>query len=651
MGTGKLLGSGPLGAQRDEKGISTLGAPPDLGEDAGAMTPGPPAARERRVSGLGYLPALDGLRAVAVAAVLLYHADLGWFSGGFLGVDVFFVLSGYLITCVLLDSRRTTGRIRLRKFWGRRARRLLPALLVMLAVVCVYTVVVLPGEAARLRDDVVSALAYVMNWHLTFQGQSYFESFGRAPLLQHLWSLSVEEQFYLVWPMLLTAGLAVWRGKPERLAIAILGLAGVSTLLMAVLYRPGGDPSRVYYATDTHASGLLIGAALAVVWPPWRIRGKTGAAAPFALETAGLVGLAVLGWCFLNVSEFDTGLYRGGYLAVALVTGLVVAVVVHPAARLTSGVLALRPLRWIGQRSYGIYLWHWPVYLLTRPGLDVPLTGIPLLALRLSITVGLAAASFRYVEEPIRSGALGQRLRALRRSSRLHRQHVAKRLVLVGGVAVCCAALVGVGLAAADPTGAPRGFPREAARIAVTTTTPASTTQGTPSTAALTAPSTAAATPPLAPGRVIAIGDSVMLGAQRALVQFLGDRLQLDANVSRHMPEAIDVVRTLHAAGQLGDEVVLHLGTNGALTEGQFDEMMQLLRGARRVVVVNARVDRPWEQRVNDTLAAGVPRYPNAVLFDWNAAGDEHPEFFVADGVHLTGDGARYYALLITSKL
>jgi peptidoglycan/LPS O-acetylase OafA/YrhL len=633
---------------RDEKGISTLGAPADVGEDAGAMRPGPPAARKRRVSGLGYLPALDGLRAVAVAAVLLYHADLGWFSGGFLGVDVFFVLSGYLITCVLLDNRRTEGRIRLRTFWGRRARRLLPALLVMLAVVCVYTVVVLPGEAARLRDDVVSALAYVMNWQLIFQGQSYFESFGRAPLLQHLWSLSVEEQFYLVWPLLLTAGLAIWRGKPERLAMAILGLAGVSALLMAVLYTPGGDPSRVYYGTDTHASGLLIGAALAIVWPPWRLRGKTGPVAPFALETAGLVGLALLGWCFLHVSEFETALYRGGYLAIAVVTALVVAVVVHPAVRLSSGVLSLRPLRWVGERSYGIYLWHWPVYLLTRPGLDFPLTGTPLLVLRLTITVGLAAASFRYVEQPIRSGAFGQRLRELRRSSRLHRQHVAKRVALVGGVALCCAVLVGVGLAAADPAGAPRGFPRQAARIAVTTTTtaPASTTKTTP-----TVPSTPAATLPLAPGRVTAIGDSVMLGAQRALSQFLGDRLQLDANVSRHMPEAIDVVRSLQAAGQLGDEVVLHLGTNGAVTEGQFDEMMGLLRGVKRVLVVNAKVEKPWEQQVNDTLAACVRRYPNAVLFDWNAAGKAHPEFFVADGVHLTGDGARYYALLITSKV
>ena len=605
------------------------------------VAPDPPATRTRRVSGLSYLPALDGLRAVAVAAVLLYHADLGWFSGGFLGVDVFFVLSGYLITCLLLDNRVTTGRIGLRHFWSRRARRLLPALFVMLAVTCLYTVVFLPDDAAKLRDDVLSAVGYIMNWHLIFQGQSYFQSLGRAPLLQHLWSLSVEEQFYLLWPLLLTGGLALWRGKPERLALAIVGLAGVSVLLMALLYSPGGDPSRVYYGTDTHASGLLIGAALAVMWPPWRLTKKTGAGAPLTLEVAGLVGLAVLLWCFLDVSEFDAGLYRGGYPAIALVTALVIAVVVHPAVRVSSGLLGVRPLLWIGERSYGIYLWHWPVYLVTRPGLDVPLSGMPLLVLRVTITLTLATLSYRFVEEPIRSGALRRRLEALRRSSRLHRQHVAKRLGLVGGVAACCAGLVGVGLAAADPVSPPSGFPRQPARIAITTTTTA------PAWTAAPAPSPS----PAPGGRVTAVGDSVMLGAQRALAQFLGDRLQMDAHVSRQMSEAVDVVRALRDAGQLGDEVVVHLGTNGTVTEGQFDEMMHLLSGVRRVVVVNAKVDRPWEQQVNGVLAAGVPRHRNAVLFDWNAAASNHPELFVSDGVHLTGEGARYYALLITSKL
>jgi hypothetical protein len=498
-----------------------------------------------------------------------------------------------------------------------------------------------------------------MNWHLIFQGQSYFESFGRAPFFQHLWSLSVEEQFYLVWPLLLSGGLAIWGRSRARLAIAILALAFTSALLMAVLYPPDGDPSRVYYGTDTHASGLLIGAALAVVWPPWRLSKKTGAAAPLALEVAGIVGLLALLWCFMNVSEFDAALYRGGYLAIALVTASVVAVVVHPAVRLSSGVLGLAALRWVGQRSYGIYLWHWPVYLVTRPDVDVPLSGIPLLVFRVAITVGIAAASYRYVEVPIRSGALGRRLEELRRSPQLHRQHVAKSLGFVGSCALIVAVLVGVGLAAADPTSPPRGFPREDARIAIKSkeTTPALPDWKKPPSASKNASAKAPATaptttlPPALGGRVTAVGDSVMLGAQRALQQFLGDRLQMDASVSRHTPQAIDVIRNLHGAGLLGDEFVLHLGTNGTLDGGQFDEIMQLLSGVKRVVVVNTRVDRPWEQQVNETIAAGVPRYPNAVLFDWHTAGREHPEFFVEDGVHLTGDGARYYALLISSKL
>jgi peptidoglycan/LPS O-acetylase OafA/YrhL len=535
-------------------------------------------------------------------------------------------------------------------------------LLVLIVVTCAYTVMFLPNEAAKLRGDIVSALAYVMNWHLIFQGQSYFESFGRAPFFQHLWSLSVEEQFYLVWPLLLIAGLAIWGRARTQLAIAILCLAGVSSLLMAVLYTPGGDPSRVYFGTDTHASGLLIGAALAVIWPPWRLSTTTGARAPFALEAAGIVGLAALLWCFMNVSEFDAGLYRGGYIVIALVCALVVAVVVHPAVRLSSGVLGVAALRWVGQRSYGIYLWHWPVYLVTRPNVDVPISGIPLLVFRVTITVGIAAASYRYVEMPIRTGALGRRLDELRRGPRLHRQQVAKSLGFVGGCALVAAVLVGVGLAAADPVSPPRGFPREDARIAIKSKTAAESpapkktpnwnknpNAKAPAPAPTTAPTATA--PPALGGRVTAVGDSVMLGAQRALERFLGDRLQMDASVSRHTPEAIDVIRKLRDAGMLGDEFVLHLGTNGTLDGGQFDEIMQMLTGVKRVVVVNAKVDRTWEQQVNETIAAGVARYPNAVLFDWHAAGSEHPEFFVEDGVHLTGDGARYYALLISSKL
>jgi hypothetical protein len=314
---------------------------------------------------------------------------------------------------------------------------------------------------------------------------------------------------------------------------------------------------------------------------------------------------------------------------------------------------------WIGKRSYGIYLWHWPVYMVTRPGLDVPLTGIPLFTLRIGITVALAAASYRFLEVPIRSGAIGRRLAALHRSLRqgslLQRRRVRARLAFTAVAVVVTTVVLGIGLAVAQPAPRPPGFPSKPANIAITTTTRA------PKTATTSAPKAATPAPgpsapnttlkPIPNARVTAIGDSVMLGAQTVLHRFLGDRLQMDANVSRPFSEGLDIVRQLHDAGQLGDEVVVHLGTNGSIPGDQLDEMLRLLSGVQRVILVNTKVDRPWEGPDNDAIAAAVPRYPNAVLLDWHAMASEHPEFLVQDGVHLSTAGQLYYSLFVTSKL
>jgi peptidoglycan/LPS O-acetylase OafA/YrhL len=630
-------------------------SPAPNGKATDAPTNGGGASHAAR---LGYIPALDGVRALAVAAVLVYHGNLGWWSGGFLGVDVFFVLSGYLITSVLLDAWQKNGgrTLGLWRFYVHRARRLLPALLVMIVVTSAYVVVFLPDEASKLRGGVVASFGYVTNWYLIFHQQSYFAAIGRQPMLQHLWSLAIEEQFYLVWPLVLGLALKFWRPSRVKLALTILGAAAVSALLMAVLYRAGGDPSRVYYGTDTHASGLLIGAAVAVLAPPWLLRGRLGKRAPVALDALGLTGLLLLVWCFANVSEFDTALYRGGYVVFAGIAALVVLVAVHPATTITSSLLGTPPMVWIGKRSYGIYLWHWPVYLVTRPGLDIPLTGIPLFVFRLAVTVGLAAASYRYVEVPIRSGALSRRLAAFRQLPLLQRRRVRARLGFAGAAVIAATVMLGIGLAVAQPAPRPPGFPTKAANIAITTTTTAPRAPGSTS-APAPAPAGAPSSPsttlvPLGPlARVTAIGDSVMLGAQASLRGFLGDRLQLDANVSRHFTEGLDVARRLHAAGQLGDVVVIHLGTNGAIPGDQLNELLQLLSSVKRVVVVNAKVDRPWEGPDNEVIAAAVPRFPNAVLFDWHAAASEHPEFLVQDGVHLSSAGQAHYALVIASKL
>src|SRR5215212_4247115 len=225
---------------------------------------GAPAVR------LSYSPGLDGLRALAVIAVLFYHAELAWIPGGFLGVEVFFVISGYLISALLLAEWRQKGTINLKDFWLRRARRLLPALYVLLVVTLTYAVVFLPGEVAGLRAEVLAAVGYVTNWYLIFGQQSYFESVGRPSVLQHLWSLAVEEQFYLIWPIVLAVGLGwgtVWRRQRLVLMVALVGAAS-SAVMMALMYTPGVDPSRIYFGTDTRATGLLCGAALAFLWSP-----------------------------------------------------------------------------------------------------------------------------------------------------------------------------------------------------------------------------------------------------------------------------------------------------------------------------------------------------------------------------------------------
>jgi peptidoglycan/LPS O-acetylase OafA/YrhL/CubicO group peptidase (beta-lactamase class C family) len=352
-----------------------------------------------RAGGLPYLPALDGLRALAVAAVLAYHGGLALY-GGFLGVETFFALSGFLITALLLAEWRRDQRIDLLAFWRRRALRLLPALLLLLAATTFGTALVAPDRLGQLAGDSAASLAYIMNWHLVWSERSYFDASLRPPLLQHLWSLAVEEQFYLLWPLLVAGGLrALRRGG---LLAATIVVAAASSALMSVSYDPGADPSRVYYGTDTRASGLLLGAALAMVWLPGRLPWAANNRAGIALDLVGAAGLGGLLLAYTYLFESHPLLYRGGFQLVALSTMAVILAATHPRARLLPAMLGWAPLRWLGVRSYGIYLWHWPVFAITRPGIDLPLTGTPAVLLQMGLAVALAALSYRFVEAPLR---------------------------------------------------------------------------------------------------------------------------------------------------------------------------------------------------------------------------------------------------------
>ena len=610
--------------------------------------------RDNRTSGsvrLPYLPGLDGLRALAVVAVLLFHAGLPWFPGGFVGVEVFFVISGYLITSLLLAEWRQRGRVDLRAFWLGRARRLLPAMYLVLAVSLAYAVLFLPDEAVGLRGDAIAALGYVTNWYLVFGQESYFESVGRPSLLQHLWSLAIEEQFYVLWPLLFAAVMSTKSARWRRRGLLLVVLAGsaASALLMAILYQPGVDPSRLYYGTDTRATGLLVGVALAFAWEPGRfftrehlrraLFSRTGRGALLLLDVLGLAALGGLAWFCLRLDETQPLLFRGGFTLVALATAVVIIVVVHPSTYLGPSLLGRPLLRWVGLRSYSIYLWHWPVFMVTRPQLDVPIDGLALLALRLAATVILADLSYRFVEAPIRRGVLGRAWRALREAQGARRWRLGTYWSGAIGTGATFCVVLGLALAYAQPPAPPSYLSVESIH------TEGSATPESETAPAADAPTGASKDP------VTVVGDSVMLGAAGELERAL-DNPAFGTDVGLQPVGAIEILKKRRTAGQLDETVVVHIGNNVPFTAEQFDEMMWVLSDVRKVVIVNLKVPRPWEQPNNYMIAEGVRRYPDkAVLVDWHAASAGRPELFVEDGIHLQPEGQRVYADLIAAHL
>lgn len=626
--------------------------------------------RGRRAGEMGYLPGLDGVRALAVIGVLLYHADLTWVSGGFLGVDVFFVLSGFLITTLILEEYDRSGGLAFARFYLGRARRLLPALILVLVVVAVAAAVVYRDVAAQVRADTVASVFYVNNWWYVLNEQSYFEFIGRPPLLKHLWSLAVEEQFYLIWP---AVAFLVMRkaGRPGvrwvAIALAVLSTAWMVWLSMANGYPEYADPSRAYFGTDTHAMGLLIGAALATFWRPGRLPTSVPRGGVSILTGTGIAALLAVVWFFLFVGEFTAWMYRGGFLALALVVALLIALATHPAAPLGPW-MGSQPWRYVGQRSYGLYLWHWPIFMVTRPGADVPLDGVPLLVVRLALTFVVAEASFRFVEMPIRRGAIDRWVTAWRTSTGAERRRRSRRGGAVIGTAAAGIVALGLVLAAVpSPTAAAGLAPDVAEAMGLADGGPTEVTLDDPATPGpATGPATAAPDPRATPGpsaspgpseaatgapaasrgTISALGDSVMLGARSTLVDVIPGA-RVDAAVSRFPGAFVGRIKKLRAQDKLTDIVVLHAATNGVLPADMLREMLDLLSGYGRVVVVNASVPRSWEGPNNDAIAEVVPEYPNAVIADWNAASRGKPEYFVSDGVHLTKAGAKAYATLI----
>jgi len=612
------------------------------------------------------MPGLDGLRAIAVLGVILYHLNFTWAEGGLLGVGVFFTLSGYLITDILLNQV-SKGGIRLKSFWLARARRLLPGLFLMLIVVMAWVTLIGPHQPPDFRSAALSAAAYFNNWWLILHDVSYFDRFAAPSPLNHLWSLSVEEQFYIVWPFLLMAGLRFVpdiehaTGTRPRLALVTAGLALCSGALMAILYSPSLDPSRVYYGTDTRALELLAGAALAMLWPSRLLHTRIAPQARRTIEAAGVLGLFAIALMFWRTDEFSPFLYRGGFALLSLASVLAVASLAHPASRL-GPIVGCRPMRWIGERSYGIYLWTLPIIVLTTPD-TAQSADLARAILQVGAIMGVAELSWRYVENPIRHGALG-RLWARWRAGELRLERLTGRgWAIVGGsaavAAVALAGLAGVGVSHEE---------RAIGSETVAKTVRAKKTRAGPLATSCEG--------------VVHIGDSTseglvseeylppskLISSQYARVGATTQHLEVSGARSIYenfegLPNAQEVAEAWKNEGFEGCWV-LAMGTNEAANvavgssvtyDDRIDSMMATI-GDEPVMWVNVKsiVDggpysaknmKEWDQ----ALLEACDRFPHMRIYDW--ASDVREPWFIPDGIHFTSEGYAARGRLIADAL
>ena len=575
--------------------------------------------------GIQYIPAIDGLRAVAVIAVMLYHLGFTWIPGGFLGVDLFFVISGYVITRLLLDSIAQSGGLDLRGFYIARARRLLPALIFMLVSTTIAIGIWAPDTIKRLLTDTPFSLTGTMNWWLVAHHQDYFESIGRPPLLQHTWSLAVEAQFYLLWPLILYFILKQFGKKHIPLAsLAIAAASGIALLFVSFSLDASNASkvSHVYFGTDTHSIGLFLGAALAVSWIPQNFTKTVSKKAQDFIDGVGFIGFIGILAAFLFIDETQPTLYKIAFPLAGVCGAAIVMSVVHPASRFAP-VLQNPVFLWIGERSYAIYLWHWVIFQVTRPTVDLAGKEWALYALRILIVLALSDISLRFVELPIRRGVIQFWLKGLKYRTKKERTQQTRTLSAVTVVVLLLATVVSVraiGIANEQ---------RQKLEDSLTSK-----------------PSAISA---VATDGLWVTGDSVILGIRSKLGESRAISV-INARIGRQAPELLSVI--LHDKAQASDApVIFNLGNNNALTREQTRAIFEAVKNQPRAIVINTAVPRPWREGNNALIAEIAAQYSNVTIVDWNSISEGHPEYFAPDGVHLVPTGVDVYVAEILKKL
>jgi peptidoglycan/LPS O-acetylase OafA/YrhL len=575
--------------------------------------------------GIQYIPAIDGLRALAVIAVMFYHLGFSWIPGGFLGVDLFFVISGYVITRMLLDSIAQSGGLDLRGFYLARLRRLLPALLFMLTTTVIAVGIWAPDTIKRLLIDTPFALTGTINWWLVANEQDYFESIGRPPLLQHTWSLAVEAQFYLIWPLILYFILKKFGKKHIPVAaLSIAAASGIALLLVSVSIDAANASkvSHIYFGTDTHSIGLFLGAALAVSWIPQNFRVEISRKGQNFIDGIGVFGFIGILATFFFIDASNPAMYKIAFPLAGIFGAAIIASIVHPASRFAP-VLQNKVLLWIGERSYAIYLWHWVIFQVTRPTVDLAGQAWALYSLRILIVFALADISLRYVELPVRRGVIQYWLKGRKYRTKKERNRQASLLSAATVIVVVIAAIVSVrAISIAND-----------ARTALEKSLTVDTSNVIPT----------------EKDGLWVTGDSVILGIRSVLEENRPLSL-VNARIGRQAPELLEVL-IQDQPQALDSPIIFNLGNNNALTREQVEQIFEAVKGQPKIIVVNTAVPRPWRDGNNQIIREVAANYPQADVIDWNEISNGRPEYFAPDGVHLVPAGVNAYVSAILEKL
>lgn len=575
--------------------------------------------------GVRHISSIDGLRAIAVTAVVLYHLGISWIPGGFLGVDLFFVISGYVITRLILDSINQSSALDLRAFYAARLRRIYPGFLFMVVCTILFIGVWAPEAIKRFLSDLPFALTGTINWLLVARHQDYFETVGRPPLLQHTWSLAVELQFYLIWPLILL-GVLKYFGKKNiaRIALVIAMVSGTTLFFVSLQLDQSNAQqiSHIYFGTDTHSLGLFLGSALAVSWIPQNLSADIEKRAQDVIDGIGVFGLLGLISTFLFIDESNASLYRIAFPLAGIFGCLVIISLVHPASRFAP-IISTAPFRWVGQRSYGIYIWHWVIFQVTRPSVDLSGQTWALYLARVLLVLALADISLRWVEIPFRQGLVQNWFRGMKyRSAKVK---LRQQISVLASIIMVLAVTTSISFQAIN----------KADQISNQIAQDSTDTQSQQDLGSTTG--------------LWVTGDSVILGI-RSKLEAKEHISLINARVGRQAPELLAVMR-VDQTSVPSSPVVFNLGNNNALSEQTVVDIFEIVKNQPQIIVVNTAVPRAWKDANNAIISKVAANYPNTKVVDWDRISTGRPELFAPDGVHLSPTGSDVYVDLVLSVI